>query len=156
MLDFEAIAPWNIFPIYVGQLSLWGDRPPRHTGPWRQYMVLTARPSCILFTNFMFIFLQLMFLFHLFVLFHANLMLIFYRFGVYSSPFWWPLRLNRYTKIPWPLHWRMNGKEETSCCVCVPNGGYSGWSTLKTSSLLSWKFLLLFAKVFGDKKWNAS
>ena len=78
----------------MGQLSLKGGRPARHTGPWLWLLELHAYYSPFLCSYSY----KLMFIYHLFVLFHAELMLIFYRFDVYS-PHWWPLWVNWYTKL---------------------------------------------------------
>ena len=81
----------SISPIHMVN-SLWGVVIREDTQVHEDRTVfVVVWTSCILFTNFMFVFLQINV--HCSISCRDDLDFI-YRFDVYSSPLWWPLRLN--------------------------------------------------------------
>ena len=93
----------NISPNYVCQLSLRGGRRQDTQVHENSTWSVSAGNSCILFTNFTFILLQINVNFSPFSGFLFYFMPSWSWFSpvlkFYSSPHWWPLRLNYYTKL---------------------------------------------------------
>ena len=90
----------NIFPLSILDNCHWGvvgrqDTQVHEDITWLWSLELHVNYSPI-FCSYCY---KLILIYRLFVLIHAELMLIFYRFDVYYLPHWWSLRLNQYKRV---------------------------------------------------------